>query len=111
MRNPKIAQALKYYRKLNKLSVNDVSDILNENHFPTAPKTIYGWESGNAQPDADTLMVLCEIYQIQNVLEAFGYQEPSETSEITLSEHEQNLILRYRQEKKMQPAIDKLLDL
>lgn len=111
MRNPKIAQALKYYRKLNGLSVNDVSSILKKNNFQAAPKTIYGWESGNAQPDADTLMILCEIYHIENVLEAFGYQKPSQNNNIVLSQHEKQLILRYRQEPEMQAAVDKLLNL
>ena len=30
MKNPNIATVLKYYRKLNHLSVNEVSDILKE---------------------------------------------------------------------------------
>lgn len=46
MKNPNIAHVLKYYRKLNQISVNDVSQILKENHNYAAPKTIYGWESG-----------------------------------------------------------------
>ena len=103
--------SLKYYRKLNGLSVNDVSAILKKNHFQAAPKTIYGWESGNTQPDADTLMILCEIYHIENVLEAFGYQQPSKEDTIQLTDHERKLILKYRQEKEMQPAVDRLLNL
>lgn len=42
MKNPNIARVLKYYRKLNEISVNDVSNILRENNNYAAPKTIYG---------------------------------------------------------------------
>ncbi len=110
MKNPHIAKVLKYYRKLNGLSVNEVSEILTKYEAPAAPKTIYGWESGSTQPDADTLMLLCEIYQIEDVLEAFGYKDQSSTS-LTLTEHEKKLVLKYRELEDMQPAVDRLLDL
>lgn len=48
---------LKYYRKLKKLSVENVAAYLQDNGIPVASKTIYGWESGQTQPDADTLNV------------------------------------------------------
>lgn len=111
MKNPNIAAMLKYYRKLNKLSVNEVSDILKKYHNDAAPKTIYGWESGHTQPDADTLMFLCELYHIENILETFGYRKASASEQLTLSEKEKNLILQYRKNTEMQPAIDKLLQL
>ena len=69
MKNPNIATMLKYYRKLNELSVNDVSEQLKQHNNFAAPKTIYGWETGHTQPDADTLMLLCELYHIEDVLE------------------------------------------
>mgnify|MGYP002509253166 FL=1 len=31
-----------------------------------APKTIYAWEHGTTQPSADTLMLLCELYGIED---------------------------------------------
>lgn len=46
MKNPKISVMLKYYRKLNELSVQDVSNYLKKEGNPAATKTIYGWESG-----------------------------------------------------------------
>ncbi len=110
MKNPHIAKVLKYYRKLNGLSVNEVSNLLTKHEAPAAPKTIYGWESGSTQPDADTLMLLCEIYQIVDVLEAFGYKDESSDS-IVLSDHEKNLILKYRELEDMQPAVNRLLHL
>ena len=83
MKNPKIAEKLKYYRKLNKLSVQDVQTYLEENNVTAAIKTIYGWESGQTQPSADTLMLLCRLYHIEYILETFGYKKSSEDSEKT----------------------------
>ena len=40
MKNPNIARALRYYRKLNNLSVDEVSDYLNAQNIPAKSKTI-----------------------------------------------------------------------
>ena len=109
MKNPNIAAILKTYRKLNHYSVNDLVMKLEANKIPVAPKTIYGWESGQTQPDADTLLVLCKIYKIDNILGTFGYETSQEP--LLLSEEERSLILSYRNHPNMQPAIKKLLDL
>lgn len=71
MKNANIAKVLKEYRKQNQLSVNDVVVCLSEKDLNVSPKTIYGWESGQSQPDADTLMLLCEIYNITDILGCF----------------------------------------
>ena len=68
MRNELIPKVLKEYRKRNHYSVKDVSIRLMEHDIDVAPKTIYGWESGQAQPTADTLLLLCEIYKIPDIL-------------------------------------------
>ena len=44
MKNPVIAKMLKYYRKSNNLSVDDVAAYLDECGISVANKTIYGWE-------------------------------------------------------------------
>ena len=64
MRNELIPKVLKEYRKRNHYSVKDVSIRLMEHDIDVAPKTIYGWESGQAQPTADTLLLL--VRDIQN---------------------------------------------
>ena len=76
MRNELIPKVLKEYRKRNHYSVKDVSIRLMEHDIDVAPKTIYGWESGQAQPTADTLLLLCEIYKIPDIPELFGYDQP-----------------------------------
>ncbi len=107
MKNPNIAKVLKAYRKQNHYTINDIVLRLESNHLPVASKTVYGWESGQTQPDADTLLVLCKIYKIDNILEAFGYNEPTE--ELLLSENEKKLVEKYREQSAMQPAVNKLL--
>lgn len=109
MKNPYIAKMLKYYRKCNRLSVAEVSEKLDEiSPVPVAKKTIYGWESGQTQPDADMLLRLCMIYHIDDILSAFGYVPQDER--FSLSTVEKNLILNYRKRPDLQPAINMLLN-
>lgn len=110
MKNPNISKVLKFYRKQNDMSVNDVAFILNSRDLSIAPKTIYGWESGQTQPDADTLLLLCEIYGIKNILETFGYPN-SGKEPVILTEFEETLLMRYRETPQLHIAIHKLLDL
>lgn len=108
MKNAMIAQVLKEYRKSNKLSVRDVSKKFEEKSMYVAEKTIYGWESGQTQPDADTLLVLCDIYNIDNILGTFGY---SDEPVFHITQFEKRLIQRFREKPEMQDAVAKLLDL
>lgn len=109
MKNPNISRMLKYHRKLNELSVQDVSHYLDHLGKPAAPKTIYGWESGQTQPNADTLMYLCKLYHIDDILHTFGYADQADVS-LHLSPKERKLIRAYREQTDMQKAVDKLLD-
>lgn len=109
MKNPNIARVLKEYRKLNHYSVEDVAKKLEEYQLFFATKTIYGWENGQTQPDADTLLVLCKIYKIDHILETFGYMPSDEL--LLLSEEEHSLIEKYREHTEMQTAVKRLLDL
>ena len=109
MKNPIIAPVLKQYRKHSNLTVQQVADILAANGYQVAPKTIYGWESGATQPDADTLMFLCELYEIKDVLFTFGYREIPK-SLLALSPTEQELVTNFRNQPEMQDAVLKLLD-
>lgn len=109
MKNPNIAKMLKYYRKCNRLTVAEISERLDAiSPVSVAHKTIYGWESGQTQPDADMLLRLCMIYNIDDILSAFGYIPPDKR--FTLSTVEKNLILNYREKPELQPAINMLLN-
>lgn len=107
MKNENISKVLKAYRKQNNYSVRDVAAKLKDNSLVVAEKTIYGWESGQTQPDADTLLVLCDIYNIDDILATFGY---SDSENFHITKHEQSLIMNYRKHPELQDAIDKLLD-
>lgn len=109
MRNEYIPKALKEYRKKNNYTVNDVSLMLHERSIEVAPKTIYGWESGQANPSADMLLTLCEMYNITDILAAFGYREDDSFFHVTPSERA--LIESYRKHPELQKAVNKLLDL
>lgn len=108
MKNEKIAQVLKQARKDNNLSVQEVAKLLEEKSVTVAVKTIYGWESGQTQPDADTLLILCDIYNIKNILATFGYND-KKTFNVT--KYEEELIISYRKHPEIQYAVKKLLDL
>lgn len=106
MRNQNIAKVLKEYRKRNHLSVNDVSILLEDRSFTAAPKRIYGWESGQANPSADILLTLCDLYNITDILEAFGY-DSNENFHVTPSER--TIIEAYRAHPEMHEAVSVLL--
>ena len=108
MRNELIPKVLKEYRKRNHYSVKDVSIRLMEHDIDVAPKTIYGWESGQAQPTADTLLLLCEIYKIPDILNSFGYDQPDDPA-ASLTYHEREIIYAYRNRPELQHAVDILL--
>ena len=70
MRNDNIARSLRYYRNVNHKSIDDIIAFLREHDYDVSEKTIYAWENGSNQPRADILMLLCEYYQIDDVLTA-----------------------------------------
>lgn len=106
MRNEYIPKVLKEYRKKNHYTVNDVSMLLHERSIEVAPKTIYGWESGQANPSADMLLTLCEMYDIKDILAAFGYDG---NENFHVSATERTLIESYRAHPELQEAVQILL--
>ncbi len=59
-----VSKILKSKRKELKLSVKDVIAKLEKRGVTVSDKTLYSWESGHRQPDADTFIILCDIYKI-----------------------------------------------
>ena len=109
MKNVNIAKVLKEQRKLNDFSVQDVAIQLEKKNVNVSPKTIYGWESGQALPSADTLLQLCDIYHISDILGCFGYG--LDDNPLRLTQFDQQLVMKYRQHPEMQAAVKRLLDL
>ena len=112
MNNPNLGRMLRYYRKARNLSVNQVVENLKEEHgMSISPKTVYGWENSQNQPSADTFLVLCKMYRVNNILESAGYEGTPEQAPLVLNEEERELIIKYRSKKHYHSAIRKLLDM
>lgn len=62
-----VSAILKEKRKGLGLSVKTVLDELRSHGIEISDKTLYGWESGHRQPDADTFLALCQIYGIDTL--------------------------------------------
>ena len=105
-----VSRILKYYRKLNHLSVKEVAEQFQQSKQPVAKKTIYGWESGQTQPSADNFIFLCNLYHINNLSEAIENSTQVKTPVIPTA-WERNLLLSYREHPEYQAAIHKLLEL
>lgn len=112
MKNELIAKALRYYRKQKQLSVQDVIQQLEDKEISLSPKTIYSWENGTTQPDINMLLVLCSIYGITDVMNAFGYKDSIESCDAApLSNEEERLLQAYREHPQMQDAVKRLLEM
>lgn len=59
-----VSKILKSKRRELNFSVKDVVEKLGKYGISISDKTLYSWESGHRQPDADTFMILCDIYKI-----------------------------------------------
>ena len=102
MSREQIAVTLKRLRAESGLTADEVGRIIGK-----SGKTVNAWENNRGQPDAEILIKLCDIYKVDNILKEFSGS--SDDNVFTLSDHEQTLILAYRDNKDMQPAVDRLL--
>ncbi len=99
-----IAKALKRLRDKSGLTADEVGAMIGK-----SGKTVNAWENNRGQPDADMLMKLCQIYNVDNILKEFS--EEASDALLNLSDREKALILAYRANPDMQSAVDKLLGL
>ena len=109
MKNRKIAEVLKAYRKMNNLSVRDVTELLEEKSLKVAEKNrLRMGKQCHSAWRWHTTSTFVIIYNIDNILGTFGYtdEEP-----INLTKHEHHLIEQYRKHPEIQDAVDKLLDI
>lgn len=105
--NEKIGKVLKEYRKKNALSIAEVAFALNHRYqMSVAEKTIYGWESNQAHPTSDMLVVLCDLYGIHDVVTAFG---SGVNHEFPVSAEERILVECYRKNPGLQEAVRRVL--
>ncbi len=74
-----IGEILKQRRKELKISAADVCDILkNVDNIEISVSTLYGYENGHRKLPPETLLALCDIYDLDNLLVSFGYASPQE---------------------------------
>lgn len=59
--------------------------------------TFSSWEIGKSEPSADTLLHLCQIYGVEDVLTAFGYDGYKEDGSLQLNMYEIDIIEKYRE--------------
>lgn len=66
-----IASVLKRLREASGLTADQVGEMVGK-----SGKTVNAWENNRGQPDAEILMLLCEIYGVEDVLATFkeGYK-------------------------------------
>lgn len=102
-----VANFLKNTRKDLGLSVKHVIDSLSDKGIQISPKTLYGWETGHRQPDADTFLALCQIYGVTSFPDVI--HQPVSVP-LALSEKEKAVVLAYRSHPDMQNAVDTLLN-
>ena len=73
--NKAIAEALKRRRNELNLTPEDVVNALADKGINIKPVTLYGYENAVSTPNAQTFLRLCAIYQIDDIMGFFGYDD------------------------------------
>ncbi len=92
-----VGDMLKTRRKELNFSVKCVLEQLQNMGVKISDKTLYGWENGHRQPDADVFLLLCKIYDIKTIA---GMNRDSSTdgeSPVILDQSEKELLDLYRE--------------
>jgi transcriptional regulator with XRE-family HTH domain len=99
--NGKLMYLLKEARKNKDLRQQDVANAVG---FKS--NALSNWENGRCEPDIDTFVELCKIYEVNcgDILASAYNLEKS-----SMSPHEIKVIQKYRKTPEMQDSIDKLL--
>lgn len=98
-----IAQKLKELRIKSGLTADQVGEKIGK-----SGKTVNAWENNRGQPDAEILIALCDIYEVDNILKEFRETNTSKPF-FSLSDHEKEVIIAYRQQPSLQIAVDRTL--
>ena len=67
----KINDTLRSLRKDKGLSQTEVAEYLTEHQAAVTQNAVSKWESGYTQPNAEQFLLLCELYDIRDVLSTF----------------------------------------
>lgn len=69
----KIGTVIRSLREERGISARDMVELLVARGYSIKYPTYMGYESGNSMPNADMLLAICDILQVEDVLHAFGY--------------------------------------
>ena len=62
-----LARRLKLFREARGLTIYEVGKKINK-----SGKTVSAWEQGRGQPDADMLITLCDLYEVESITQLLG---------------------------------------
>lgn len=82
-----LAKRLKEFRDRAGFTIYEVGEKIGK-----SGKTVSAWENGRGQPDADMLLSLCELYEIDSIADLYGENKNSSS----LSIDEEELLRDYR---------------
>lgn len=85
------AETLKEMRIRAGYSQKEVYEMFN-----IRQSTFSAWETGRAEPSADMLLKLCKLYNVNDILGAFGFDGYNEDGIIQLNMKEIDMVEKYR---------------
>lgn len=71
-----ISEILKQHRHLCDMTPEQVVAELQERGFSISSKALYAYESGTNLPKVPIFLALCDIYNIRDIMDSFGYKAP-----------------------------------
>lgn len=81
-------------------------------YIGVAQSTFSSWETGKAEPPTETLLKLCQLYKVDDILSAFGYDGYNEDGSLSLNMYEVDMIEKYRTlDTYGKDAVDSVLDI
>lgn len=89
-----IPEFLKNTRNSQKLSVEFVVEQLKKFDIKLSTKTLYGYENGVSMPDAYTLLALCSIYNIDDIMLELGYKSKKKSLKELIDENNKKNMLQ-----------------
>lgn len=73
-----LSEKLREKRRTSGLKVQEVLDRLKDYGVNISDKTLYHWENGKRNPNADEFFALCEIYEVESLNEFRGTEKSPE---------------------------------
>lgn len=95
-----IGETLKEIRVTKGLSVVQVQQLLRSAYqIEISDKTIYSWEKNRSHPSIPVFLMLCQIYDIQNIRVFLKSQNETE-QEFYLTNEDREIIRRYHNSRR-----------